>query len=52
MSIDSSQSLEAGLPPGTLNIVTGSGRITGQALAVDGGLTAGNLHMIKNFMRK
>ena len=25
--------LEAGLPPGTLNIVTGSGRITGQALA-------------------
>ena len=26
--------------------------ITGQALAVDGGLTAGNLHMIKNFMRK
>ena len=26
--------------------------ITGHALAVDGGLTAGNLHMIKNFMRK
>jgi NAD(P)-dependent dehydrogenase (short-subunit alcohol dehydrogenase family) len=26
--------------------------ITGQALAVDGGLTAGNLHMINNFMRK
>jgi gamma-glutamyl-gamma-aminobutyraldehyde dehydrogenase len=26
--------LEAGLPPGTLNIVTGNGRITGQALAL------------------
>ena len=25
--------LEAGLPPGTLNIVTGNGRTTGQALA-------------------
>ncbi|MCH2597034.1 MAG: SDR family oxidoreductase [Pirellulales bacterium] len=25
--------------------------ITGQSLAVDGGLTAGNLHMIQNFMR-